>query len=143
MLFRSTPQPPFPTREGGLSHPQSPLPLRRERGYFATMVLRRLALAASLGAIAAACGIRVIDPSARVTPVPPASDDEVTRIDVQAAHTRWEGGSAVLIDTRGAEAFAVGHIRSAWLMPLADIDRDPAAARRTLPPGKLAIFYCT
>lgn len=104
---------------------------------------RRGVLLAALAVVSEACGIRVIPPSDRATPVPPASDDAVTRIDVLAAHARWQDGSAVLVDTRGAEAFAVGHIKGAVLMPLADIDRDPVAARRALPSGRLAIFYCT
>ena len=108
-----------------------------------TVTWRRGVMLAALAVVSEACGIRVITPSDRATPVPPASDDAVTRIDVSAAHARWQDGSAVLVDTRGAEAFAVGHISGAALMPLADIDRDPATARRALPSGKLAIFYCT
>ena len=107
---------------------------------------RRELLVASLTGLSTACGIRVVNPTDRATPAPatgPSSDDAVSRIDVQAAHDRWQAGLAVFVDTRGPEAFTAGHIKGAMLMPLSEIDGDPVAARRKLPTGKLAVFYCT
>jgi 3-mercaptopyruvate sulfurtransferase SseA len=107
---------------------------------------RRYWLAASLSAAHAACGVRVVNPNEHATPVaitPPASDEAVTRVDVKTAHARWLAGSAVFVDTRGVEAFTAGHIKGAMALPLAEVDGDPARARRKLPAGKLAVFYCT
>lgn len=110
----------------------------------AQRLTRRNAWVIPVPLIAGACGVRLVDPAgARPTPVPPASDDAVVRIDVQGAHARWLDGSAVLVDTRETEAYLVGHAGRAISMPLAEVDADPLGARGRLPVGKLAIFYCT
>jgi predicted sulfurtransferase len=108
--------------------------------------------------VVVACGIRVVDPRARDAdaksppngvsdPVRasavPESDEAVARIEVATAYARWKADSAVFIDTRGAEAFLVGHIAGATLMPLSEVEADPGVARRSLPSAKLYVFYCT
>jgi hypothetical protein len=108
-----------------------------------TRVARRRSWLLSLPLVAGACGVRVVDPGARPTVAPPDSDESVTRIDALGAHARWKDGRAVLVDTRARDAFVAGRISGAISMPLADVERDGAGARRRIPAGMLAIFYCT
>jgi len=51
-----------------------------------------------------------------------------------------EGGSFdfVLLDTRGSEAFAQGHIKGSWCLPAGDMDE----AARHLPKDKEIVTYC-
>ncbi len=88
-----------------------------------------------------ACGVRVVDPAAR--PAPPASEDAVPRVEASVAHGRLKDGTAILIDTRGSEAYSEAHVSGALSMPVGVVEGDVAGARRKLAPGKLAIFYCT
>lgn len=104
---------------------------------------RRRSWLLSLTMVASGCGVRVVDPGARAAVAPPDSDEAVTRIDATRAHAQWKDGRAVLFDTRARDAFLAGHIAGAVSMPLVDIERDAAEARRQIPAGKLAIFYCT
>ncbi len=109
---------------------------------------RSLVIAGVLGPWVVGCGVSVRDPSegssaSRAVNTAPKSDDEVTRVTALDAYTRVGAGKATLYDTRGAEYFAAGHAKGAISLPVADIERDPAEARRRLAHGTLAIFYCT
>jgi hypothetical protein len=51
-----------------------------------------------------------------------------------------EGGTFdfVLLDTRGAEAFAAGHISGAWCLTTSELD----AAAKLLPKDRELVTYC-
>lgn len=109
---------------------------------------RSVFIAGVLGPWITGCGVSVRDSgeasrASRAVNTAPKSDDEVTRVTALDAYTRVQAGKATLYDTRGAEYFVAGHAKGAINLPIADIERDPAEARRRLANGTLAIFYCT
>lgn len=68
-----------------------------------------------------------------------AAETSVQRIAIAEAKALVDGGEAVFLDVRQAEAYKGGHIVGALPMPEAEI---PSRAA-TLPKGKKIITYCS
>lgn len=110
------------------------------------MKRRALTRSAALGVLALAssgCGIKIRQGGASRDGVASAAPGDVSRIDVETAFARVQAGAAVLVDVRGADSFQRKRAAGAILLALDDIERDPAAAARAVPAGKLPILYCT
>ena len=80
------------------------------------------------------------------TPPPPVSAGpdqatypEIPRVSLEQAKTAFDAGSALFIDVRGENAYAVAHIPGALNIQLADLE-----SRLTdLDPSRWIITYCT
>lgn len=71
----------------------------------------------------------------------PANDAEVPRVPVDQAKAAFDRGDAVIVDVRGAEAYARSHIAGALEVSLSAIQTDPA--NLPLDKNKWIITYCT
>jgi len=71
----------------------------------------------------------------------PANDAEVPRVSVDQAKAAFDRGDAVIVDVRGAEAYARSHIAGALEVSLSAIQTDPA--NLPLDKNKWIITYCT
>ena len=71
----------------------------------------------------------------------PENDAEVPRVPVDQAKAAFDNGKAIIVDVRGAEAYARGHIKGALEVSLSAIQTDPA--NLTLDKSKWIITYCT
>ncbi|HKG54184.1 MAG TPA: rhodanese-like domain-containing protein [Anaerolineales bacterium] len=71
----------------------------------------------------------------------PQTDAEVPRVPADQAKAALDGGDAVIVDVRGADAYARSHITGALEVSLSAIQTDPA----NLPLDKniWIITYCT
>ena len=80
-----------------------------------------------------------------VPTVPPANlpenDAEVPRVPVDQAKAAFDRGDAVIVDVRGADAYAKSHIAGALEVSLSAIQSDPA--NLPLDKNKWIITYCT
>ena len=65
--------------------------------------------------------------------------DDAPRITLADAKKDFDAGSAVFVDTRGAEQFMQEHVKGAINITAAEI----AAKADTLPKGKKIIAYCS
>ena len=71
----------------------------------------------------------------------PETDAQVSRVPVDQAKAAFDGGQAVIVDVRGAEAYARSHIAGALEVSLSAIQTDPA--NLPLDKNKWIITYCT
>ena len=71
----------------------------------------------------------------------PETDAEVPRVSVDQAKAAFDSGEAVIVDVRGAEAYARSHIAGALEVSLSAIQTDPA--NLPLDKNKWIITYCT
>ncbi|MEP7211891.1 MAG: rhodanese-like domain-containing protein [Acidobacteriota bacterium] len=84
-------------------------------------------------------------PVANATPAKAADNhsdehaDDAPRITLADAKKDFDAGTAVFIDTRGAEQFKQEHVKGAINITAGDI----AAKADTLPKGKKVIAYCS
>jgi predicted sulfurtransferase len=72
---------------------------------------------------------------------PPLTEAEVPRVSLEQAKVALEDGTAVFVDVRSAEAYAVSHIAGAINIPVNEIEADPTAL--TLDRDQWIITYCT
>src|SRR5574339_42451 len=90
---------------------------------------------------------RVTEPVSTQSPAtqPPANlpenDAEVPRVSVDQAKAAFDRGDAIIVDVRGAEAYARSHIAGALEVSLSAIQTDPA--NLPLDKNKWIITYCT
>lgn len=71
----------------------------------------------------------------------PQTDAEVPRVPADQAKAASDSGDAVIVDVRGAEAYARSHITGALEVSLSAIQTDPA--NLPLDKNKWIITYCT
>jgi hypothetical protein len=71
----------------------------------------------------------------------PKTEAAVPRVSVEEAKTAFDSGVALIVDVRGAEFFAQGHIAGAVNIPLANIEENPAGVN--LDKSQWIITYCT
>jgi 3-mercaptopyruvate sulfurtransferase SseA len=71
----------------------------------------------------------------------PETDAEVSRVPANQAKAAFESGDAVIVDVRGADAYARSHITGALEVSLSAIQTDPA--NLPLDKNKWIITYCT
>ena len=71
----------------------------------------------------------------------PQTDAEVPRVPADHAKAAFDSGDAVIVDVRGAEAYARSHITGALEVSLSAIQTDPA--NLPLDKNKWIITYCT
>jgi hypothetical protein len=71
----------------------------------------------------------------------PQTDAEVPRVPVDQAKAAFDRGDAIIVDVRGADAYARGHIAGALEVSLSAIQTDPA--NLPLDKNKWIITYCT
>jgi 3-mercaptopyruvate sulfurtransferase SseA len=68
------------------------------------------------------------------------SDADVPRISIQDAKAAVDNGSAVIVDSRGADAYAQEHIKDSISLPFGVGAEEKF---NTLPQGKKIIVYCS
>src|SRR5215212_2367294 len=71
----------------------------------------------------------------------PQTDAEVPRVPADQAKAAFDSGDAVIVDVRGAEAYARSHVTGALEVSLSAIQTDPA--NLPLDKSKWIITYCT
>ncbi len=71
----------------------------------------------------------------------PQTDAEVSRVPVDQAKAAFDSGEAVIVDVRGADAYARSHIAGALEVSLSAIQTDPT--NLPLDKNKWIITYCT
>ncbi|HAV77717.1 MAG TPA: hypothetical protein DCX53_10250 [Anaerolineae bacterium] len=71
----------------------------------------------------------------------PISEDAVPRVSLDDAKTAGENGTAIIVDVRSAESFAISHIPGAVNIPLGLIEASPSAI--DLDKDEWIITYCT
>jgi len=71
----------------------------------------------------------------------PQTDAEVSRVPADQAKAAFDSGDAVIVDVRGADAYARSHIAGALEVSLSAIQTDPA--NLPLDKNKWIITYCT
>jgi 3-mercaptopyruvate sulfurtransferase SseA len=71
----------------------------------------------------------------------PQTDAEVSRVPVDQAKAAFDSGDAIIVDVRGADAYARSHIKDALEISLSAIQTDPA--NLPLDKNKWIITYCT
>ena len=71
----------------------------------------------------------------------PETDAEVPRVPADQAKAAFDSGDAVIVDVRGADAYARSHITGALEVSLSAIQTDPA--NLPLDKNKWIITYCT
>ena len=71
----------------------------------------------------------------------PQTDAEVPRVPVDQAKAAVDSGDAVIVDVRGADAYARSHVAGALEVSLSAIQTDPA--NLPLDKSKWIITYCT
>ena len=71
----------------------------------------------------------------------PQTDAEVPRVPVDQAKAAVDSGDAVIVDVRGADAYARSHVTGALEVSLSAIQTDPA--NLPLDKNKWIITYCT
>lgn len=72
-------------------------------------------------------------------PQPPEQGDGVRRIAPAEAREALDKGRAIIIDVRNEEAYKMGHVKGALLIPVNDF----VARMKDLPRDKLIITYCS
>jgi len=71
----------------------------------------------------------------------PETDAEVSRVPVDQAKAAFDSGQAIIVDVRGADAYAREHIKGALEISLSVIQTDPA--NLPLDKNQWIITYCT
>ena len=71
----------------------------------------------------------------------PETDAEVSRVPPDQAKAAFDSGQAIIVDVRGADAYARSHIKGALEISLSAIQTDPA--NLPLDKNKWIITYCT
>ena len=71
----------------------------------------------------------------------PQTDAEISRVPADQAKAALDSGDAVIVDVRGADAYARSHITGALEVSLSAIQTDPA--NLPLDKNKWIITYCT
>lgn len=71
----------------------------------------------------------------------PETDAEVPRVPVDQAKAALDSGDAIIVDVRGADAYARSHIAGALEVSLSAIQTDPV--NLPLDKSKWIITYCT
>ena len=71
----------------------------------------------------------------------PQTDAEVSRVPVDQAKAALDSGDGIIVDVRGADAYARSHIAGALEISLSAIQTDPA--NLPLDKNKWIITYCT
>ena len=71
----------------------------------------------------------------------PETDAEVPRVPVEQAKAAFDAGQAVIVDVRGADAYARSHIAGALEVSLSAIQSDPTSL--PLDKNQWIITYCT
>jgi len=87
---------------------------------------------------------QITEPASTVPPTSanlPENDAEVPRVPVDQAKAAFDSGKAVIVDVRGADAYAQSHIKGALEISLSVIEADPANV--PLDKSKWIITYCT
>jgi predicted sulfurtransferase len=72
---------------------------------------------------------------------PPLIEATVPRISAADAKAAFDSGKAIIVDVRSAESYAISHVRGAILIPLIDIENNPASLN--LDKNQWIITYCT
>lgn len=95
-----------------------------------------------LAAVAAALTLTLAcqQPAANLQYVKYNSDADVPRISIQDAKSAVDNGTAVIVDSRGADAYAMEHIKDSISVPFGVGAEDKF---NTLPKGKKLIVYCS
>jgi 3-mercaptopyruvate sulfurtransferase SseA len=85
---------------------------------------------------------QITEPAATQPPANlPETDAEVSRVPADQAKAAFDSGNAVIVDVRGADAYARSHITGALEVSLSAIQTDPA--NLPLDKNKWIITYCT
>ena len=71
----------------------------------------------------------------------PESEAAVPRVPVAEAKAAFDSGSAIIVDVRGSEAYAAGHVPGALNIQLEEFETNPANLK--LDKGQWIITYCT
>jgi rhodanese-related sulfurtransferase len=71
----------------------------------------------------------------------PESEAAVPRISVAEAKAAFDNGSAIIVDVRGSEAYAAGHMPGALNIQLEEFETNPANLK--LDKEQWIITYCT
>lgn len=111
------------------------------------MRLRLLILAAVAAALASCAAepapkntaAAVPPPASKANDVPVAQPVEAARISLADAKREYDAGTAVMVDVRTAEVFAVERIKGAVHLPYDAI----GSAADNIPKGKKLIVYCS
>ena len=77
--------------------------------------------------------------NAKASPTATAPQEEAKRISLKDAKAAYDGGTALIVDTRAIEAYNSEHIKSAISMPAGEVENRIAE----LPKDKQIIFYCS
>jgi 3-mercaptopyruvate sulfurtransferase SseA len=64
---------------------------------------------------------------------------DIPRVSLDEAKAAFDAGTAVFVDVRGADAFALGHIPGTLSIPLAELE----TRLNELDPSQWIITYCT
>ena len=67
------------------------------------------------------------------------SSSDVNRVSVADAKAALDAGTALFVDVRGADVYAIGHVAGAVSIPLAEVE----SRLSELDSGKWIITYCT
>lgn len=71
----------------------------------------------------------------------PQSEAAVPRVTAEEAKAAFDSGAAVIVDVRSQEAYDIGHIAGALLIPLGEFETD--ISNIDLPKDQWIITYCT
>ncbi|HSG44898.1 MAG TPA: rhodanese-like domain-containing protein [Anaerolineales bacterium] len=71
----------------------------------------------------------------------PLTEDEVTRVTVEEAKTAFDNGTAIFVDVRSEQSFAISHIPGALNIQLGEFETNPTELN--LPTDHWIITYCT
>ena len=71
----------------------------------------------------------------------PESEAAVPRVSVEEAKAAFDSGSAIIVDERGSEAYAAGHVPGALNIQLEEFETNPANLK--LDKEQWIITYCT
>lgn len=84
--------------------------------------------------------------ASQVIPPAPASSGhdeetypEIERVSLEEAKAALDSGTALFVDVRGADAYAMSHIPGSVSIPLAEVE----SRRSELDPNQWIITYCT
>ena len=84
--------------------------------------------------------------SSRATPPSPAASGheeetypEIERVSLEEAKVALDSGTAVFVDVRGADAYAMSHIPGSVSIPLAEVE----SRLSELDPNQWIVTYCT
>lgn len=115
---------------------------RRKQTY---PILLILALIGGLALIVVAILLALRNDSPIAAPTLPASSQaegtypEIERVSLEEAKTALEAGSAVFVDVRAADVYALSHVPGALSVPLTEIQ----TRLDELDPNQWIITYCT